>query len=114
MLGAHNPATPTNHFAYRFLIPSCELAADPETAHFLEGDDGRMKFFIGEGKRIVWYPCRKYVGFNPTRFYGNSLDGKLIGCSNEMQNFVCIFHDDEKIFVEGITFRNSQFQRASS
>jgi salicylate hydroxylase len=61
VIGTHNPATPTNQFAYRFLIPSSELAADPETAHFLDGDDGRIKFYIGEEKRIVWYPCRKYV-----------------------------------------------------
>ena len=91
---------PTNHFAYRFLIPSSELAADPVTAHFLDGDDGRMKFFIGEGKRIVWYPCRKFVCL---RCY-ISLEGivLLIWCSNEIQNFVCIFHDDERVFVEGM------------
>lgn len=61
ILGSKNPALPTTayNFAYRLLIPSKELAADPETAHFLEGDDGRMKFLVGDGKRIVWYPCRK-------------------------------------------------------
>ena len=63
ILGEPNPALPTSNynFAYRFLIPASEIAADPETAHFLENDDGRMKFIIGEGNRLVWYPCRKYV-----------------------------------------------------
>lgn len=61
ILGAPNPALPTTNynFAYRFLIPSSELAADPETARFTEDDDGQMKFLLGDGKRIVWYPCRK-------------------------------------------------------
>ena len=58
-MGVHNPALPTNVFAYRFLIPSKELAADPETIQFTEDDDGRMKFYIEEHKRLVWYPCRK-------------------------------------------------------
>jgi salicylate hydroxylase len=63
ILGAPNPALPTTNynFAYRFLIPSSEIAADPETAHFTENDDGRMKFVVAEGRRLVWYPCRKYV-----------------------------------------------------
>jgi hypothetical protein len=33
---------------------------------------------------------------------GDILDHVLIWCSNEMQNFVCIFHDDERVFVEGM------------
>jgi salicylate hydroxylase len=59
VLGAPNPARSTFHFAYRLLIPSKEIAADPETSQFAEGDDGQMKFMVGDGKRIVWYPCRK-------------------------------------------------------
>lgn len=61
VLGAPNPAVPTTHynFCYRFLIPSAELIADSETAHFTENDDGRMKFIVADGRRLVWYPCRK-------------------------------------------------------
>ena len=61
VLGRPNPAAPTDgyNFCYRFLIPSKEIAADPITKHFTEDDDGRMKFVVGDMKRIVWYPCRK-------------------------------------------------------
>ncbi len=60
VLGSENPALPTNQSAFRFLIPTSSIAGDPETAHFLDGDDGRFKVFVGdEGKRLVWYPCRK-------------------------------------------------------
>lgn len=64
ILGSPNPALPTTNynFAYRFLIPSEEIAADPETVQFTEDDDGRMKFIVAEGRRLVWYPCRKYDG----------------------------------------------------
>lgn len=67
ILGAPNPAVPTTHynFAYRFLIPSSEIAADPETVQFTEDDDGRIKFIVGEGRRLVWYPCRKYAELPP-------------------------------------------------
>ena len=58
-----NPAMPTEryNFCYRFLIPTADIAADPETVQFTENDDGRMKFVVSEGRRLVWYPCRKYV-----------------------------------------------------
>ena len=61
VLGAPNPALPTTgyNFAYRFLIPTKDIAADPETVQFTENDDGTMKFFVGSDKRLVWYPCRK-------------------------------------------------------
>jgi salicylate hydroxylase len=61
VLGYQNSALPTQecNFAYRFLIPSKDIAEDPETARFLEDDDGRIKFLVMEGKRLVWYPCRK-------------------------------------------------------
>lgn len=59
VLGSNMPALPTQHLVYRFLIPTRHIAADPETAFFLEGADGQMKFFVGDGKRIVTYPCRE-------------------------------------------------------
>jgi salicylate hydroxylase len=63
ILGHANPALPTGkyNFCYRFLIPSSEIAADPLTKQFDDGDDGRMKFMVEEDKRLVWYPCRKSV-----------------------------------------------------
>ena len=47
---------------------------------------------------------------------GDSMNKVLIWCSNEMQNFVCIYHDDEKVFIEGIILFKThfRFQRASS
>ncbi len=61
VLGRPNPAVPQDgdNFCYRFLIPAEELAADPETRFWTDGDDGRTKILIGEAKRIVCYPCRK-------------------------------------------------------
>lgn len=57
VIGQPNPAMPTGHSAFRFLIPSEAILEDPETCDFLK-DEGAMKIFIGTGKRIVWYPCR--------------------------------------------------------
>ena len=81
ILGTPNRAWPTTNynFAYRFLIPTTELAADPETVQFTEDDDGRMKFVVEEGRRLVWYPCR----------------------NNEIHNFVCIFYSDSQNYHEG-------------
>ncbi|CAL3964868.1 hypothetical protein PZA11_002229 [Diplocarpon coronariae] len=80
ILGISNPALPTTNynFAYRFLIPTEELAADPETVQFTEDDDGKIKILVGEGRRLVWYPCR----------------------NNEAHNFVAIFHSDEHVYHE--------------
>ncbi len=70
--------TTNYNFAYRFLIPASEIASDPETAQFCEDDDGRMKFLVMNGKRLVWYPCR----------------------NNEEHNFVAIFQNDEVVTKE--------------
>jgi salicylate hydroxylase len=91
ILGASNPALPTTNynFAYRFLIPTKELLADPETAQFAgPSDDGQMKFFLGDGQRLVWYPCRKCVFYLPKK------NSSAKQNSNEEQNFVAIFHSE--------------------
>ncbi|KFY34839.1 hypothetical protein V494_06418 [Pseudogymnoascus sp. VKM F-4513 (FW-928)] len=77
VIGHHNPALPTEkyNFCYRFLIPTAELAADPETASWTEGDDGKLKLIVTEGRRLVWYPCR----------------------DNEQHNFVAIFSTDDEV-----------------
>lgn len=76
--GAPNPALPTSEFVYRFLIPAGDLASDSETAHFNEGDDGRMKIYVGEDERLVWYPCR----------------------NNEIHNLGAMFHSKEAVLNE--------------
>ncbi|KAH7360729.1 salicylate hydroxylase [Rhexocercosporidium sp. MPI-PUGE-AT-0058] len=81
ILGSPNRAWPTTNynFAYRFLIPTADLITDPETVQFTEDDDGRVKIFVEEGRRLVWYPCR----------------------NNEIHNFVCIFYSDSQNYHEG-------------
>ncbi|KAJ2897396.1 FAD-dependent monooxygenase OpS4 [Zalerion maritima] len=73
VIGRVNPPEPQDHynFCYRFLIPAADIEADPDTKFWQDGDDGRMKFLVGNLKRIVSYPCR----------------------NNEVQNFVAIFHN---------------------
>jgi salicylate hydroxylase len=69
--GVHSTATPlvlgealssftTDHSAFRCLIPTSELAADPVTAFLVDKtvDDGRFKVFTHNENRLVWYPCR--------------------------------------------------------
>ncbi|KAJ0375007.1 hypothetical protein COL26b_006722 [Colletotrichum chrysophilum] len=75
VLGHSNPAVPQGHynFCFRFLIPAVDIEADPVTKFWTEGDDGRMKFLVGDKKRLVSYPCR----------------------NNEEHNFVAIFHNDD-------------------
>lgn len=62
ILGHDNPPLPQKdyNFCYRFLIPAADIQSDPATRDWLDGDDGRMKFFIGRDlKRLISYPCRK-------------------------------------------------------
>lgn len=52
------PAASTGQAAFRFLIPTEEIASNPAAAPLLE--NGVMKILTGpEGRRLVWYPCAK-------------------------------------------------------
>ncbi|ORY58182.1 salicylate hydroxylase [Pseudomassariella vexata] len=76
VLGRSNPPVPSKdmyNFCYRFLIPAADIEQDSQTRFWNEDDDGRMKFFVGDMKRLVSYPCR----------------------NNEIHNFVAIFHQDD-------------------
>ncbi|KAI1840241.1 hypothetical protein JX265_013033 [Neoarthrinium moseri] len=76
VLGCANKPVPSKdlyNFCYRFLIPAANIGADPETTFWNEDDDGRMKFFVSDLKRLVSYPCR----------------------NNEEHNFVAMFHEDD-------------------
>lgn len=54
------PAAPTGQAAFRFLIPTEKIASNLATAPLLE--NGVMKILTGpDGRRLVWYPCAKYV-----------------------------------------------------
>jgi salicylate hydroxylase len=62
VLGRANEPVPSKdlyNFCYRFLIPATEIESDPDTRFWNEDDDGRMKFFISDMKRLISYPCRK-------------------------------------------------------
>ncbi|KIH91219.1 hypothetical protein SPBR_01965 [Sporothrix brasiliensis 5110] len=61
ILGEPRPLGAPQNACFRFLIPADAINADPKTKFYTEDDDGRMKFFVGDDKRIVSYPCRKYV-----------------------------------------------------
>lgn len=59
ILGEPRPLGAPQNACFRFLISADEINADPKTKFYTEDDDGRMKFFVGDNKRIVSYPCRK-------------------------------------------------------
>jgi salicylate hydroxylase len=55
-----SPAVPTGQAAFRFLLPTEQVASNPAAAALLE--DGVMKILTGpDGRRLVWYPCAEYV-----------------------------------------------------
>lgn len=68
VLGRPNDPVPSRdmyNFCYRFLISAEDIETDPETRFWNENDDGRMKFFVKDMRRLVSYPCRKWVHFVP-------------------------------------------------
>lgn len=59
VIGRDTKTLPTGSSAFRFLIPTESILADVQTRHFLEGKDGNVKIFVGQGgRRLVWYLCR--------------------------------------------------------
>ncbi|KAK7964253.1 hypothetical protein PG988_011227, partial [Apiospora saccharicola] len=84
VLGHDNPPLPQKdyNYCYRFLIPAADIQSDPATRDWLDGDDGRMKFFVGHDmKRLVSYPCRNFP---------------YSVISNEEHNFVAMFHNNDE------------------
>lgn len=45
----------------RWLVPSAEFLADPETAHMIVDSTTRYFSAAGGAAALVWYPCRKCV-----------------------------------------------------
>ncbi|ERT00359.1 salicylate hydroxylase [Sporothrix schenckii 1099-18] len=74
ILGEPRPLGAPQNACFRFLIPADAINADPKTKFYTEDDDGRMKFFVGDDKRIVSYPCR----------------------NNEIHNFVAIYNTEHE------------------
>lgn len=53
-------ASDTGWATMRWLVPTEELLADPDTAALVE--DSTQRYFMGgRGGGLVWYPCRKCV-----------------------------------------------------
>lgn len=70
VLGETKQPKPSGTSAYRFLIPTSVIKADPKTARFVERS-GELNMISAEGKRIVMYPCRgnserNFVGLHLT------------------------------------------------
>lgn len=65
VLGSPNPAFPAgqDNFCYRFLLPMEDVLGDQETAQLFDNASGSVRMFLGDGKRIVTYPCREFVPF---------------------------------------------------
>jgi 2-polyprenyl-6-methoxyphenol hydroxylase-like FAD-dependent oxidoreductase len=63
---------PSGASAFRFLIPTERVRADPQTSHFVERD-GELRLVYGADRRLVIYPCR----------------------DNTLLNFVCMHPDEE-------------------
>lgn len=66
--------------AFRFLIPTETLAADPETKGFIEKDDF-LTMWIGEDRRLIMYPCvdktiMNFVGIHPSRESADDIKGE--------------------------------------
>lgn len=62
---ANAPEAVKGDCCYRFLIPKADLAADPETSWFNEGEQSlgcRIFPDVQGHRRLIVYGCRKYVG----------------------------------------------------
>jgi hypothetical protein len=69
---------PSGTSAFRFLIPTSEIKADPKTAHFAE-NTGELRMLSGTDRRLVLYPCRNntemnFVALHPDSESGGSSD----------------------------------------
>lgn len=99
VLGKPNPAQPQEFYncCYRFLIPASALESDPDTAFFSEGRHGKMRIFVDTAnwRRLVCYPCRKYVRPNLDYLVSVCPADPDDSCSNEILNFVAMFHNDD-------------------
>ena len=66
--------------AFRFLIPTEALVADPPTKAFVEKDDF-LTMWIGLDRRLVMYPCvnktvMNFVGIHPSRESADDIKGE--------------------------------------
>ncbi|WYZ36014.1 hypothetical protein EsH8_X_000661 [Colletotrichum jinshuiense] len=75
ILGSPNPAFPAaqDNFCYRFLVPMADVLSDPVVAELFDGAAGGVRMFLGDGKRIVTYPCRNGEVLNCIGIFHNEV-----------------------------------------
>ncbi|KAL2882633.1 hypothetical protein SGCOL_001835 [Colletotrichum sp. CLE4] len=76
ILGSPNPAFPAaqDNFCYRFLIPMDNVLSEPITSNLYKDAAGGFRIFLGDGKRIVTYPCRDNEVLNCIAIFHNEVD----------------------------------------
>ncbi|KAJ4247096.1 hypothetical protein NW762_013234 [Fusarium torreyae] len=72
VLGSDIPAAEVNECAYRFLIPTEKLVANPKTAPLFQENKTTFHVAATNDRRLVWYPCRSgkiqnFVGLHPPK-----------------------------------------------
>jgi salicylate hydroxylase len=59
VLGTDVPVGVVNECAYRFLIPTEKLLANPITKALFDEDKATFHVASDPSRRLVWYPCRR-------------------------------------------------------
>lgn len=65
--GIPTQVSPTGTAVYRFLIPTEELLKDPQTRSYFDQEDFSGTIARLKDARLVWYPCRQYGPFLPSK-----------------------------------------------
>jgi len=73
VVGEPAPAHETGQSAFRFLVPTARLLEDPETRWLVEDKPATMNIFKNDDRRLVAYPCKKYVEHIPLSFISLTL-----------------------------------------
>ncbi|RPB23406.1 FAD/NAD(P)-binding domain-containing protein [Terfezia boudieri ATCC MYA-4762] len=85
--GSSSPAIPSGYSAFRFLIPTETLLADPITQPFFANKPGSLNAIIYQDRRLIFYPCRdetieNFVTIHPdTQSRETKEDWQAAGCN---------------------------------
>jgi salicylate hydroxylase len=105
VLGRQTIPHPSGTSAFRFLIPTSEIKADPKTAHFVE-KTGEMTMLNGDERRIVMYPCRNNTDMNFVAMHpdvesdGSSQEWNQAGSIDVLLKVFDGFSDDVKAVLQ--------------
>lgn len=92
--------------AFRFLIPTEQIAADPRLNVYLN-DEGHLLMWIGEDRRLVMYPCAggsqmNFVAIHPSEESSADADGdswQQIGSKTRMLRMFQSFGENVAILL---------------